>query len=151
MKTNEFDLLCWFDGSCGPINPGGTGGWGYLIKNVDGNVLDTASGQLPANPRMTNNVAEYHAVANLFEAIDRLRISRGWTVRVYGDSQMVIRQLTGKIRARKGCYLAEYKRARQNLIALATKQGVLIDLVWIPREENSEADALSTSRSLSRV
>jgi hypothetical protein len=31
----DFECVAHFDGACEPVNPGGHGGWGYVIRAVD--------------------------------------------------------------------------------------------------------------------
>ncbi len=138
----SYDLIGWFDGSCAPFNPGGFGGWGIVLKNGHEEVLHQGHGCLGDGPHMSNNVAEYHAVANLLEMVGTLA-SSGWSVQIYGDSNMVINQLGHRWKAKGGLYLAEYGRAMSALAELELG-GVWVDFTWIPREENTEADSLST-------
>jgi ribonuclease HI len=34
---NEY--LAWFDGACGPVNPGGTAAFGVVVRDGNGTVL----------------------------------------------------------------------------------------------------------------
>jgi len=91
--------------------------------------------------RGTVNHGEY---VGLFLALSEiLQVERGGTlfesVTVYGDSQVVIRQMTG-----------EYEIKNPGLLCMAFECCALCDLIkspirfqWIPREQNTEADTLS--------
>ncbi|MDE2010331.1 MAG: ribonuclease HI family protein [Candidatus Omnitrophica bacterium] len=144
--SHPFDLLGWFDGSCSP-QPGGIGGWGVVLRDNQ-KQLCKLSGTLPDGPDMTNNVAEFHACANLLELIGDLAM-KDWRVLVQGDSRLVISKMTAILRNKRsrkerGKYVPEYLRARKNLFDLKHK-GVIVHFQWIGREFNSEADRLSVA------
>ena len=74
-------------------NPGDAA-WAYVIVQ-EGSIAASRSGYIG---KATNNVAEYHAVIN------GLRAARAFTegrLRVRSDSELVVRQLTGRYRIRK--------------------------------------------------
>ena len=126
-------VRAWFDGACWP-NPGGHGGYGALVKRHD-QVIYSRAVYMGHGPHVSNNVAEYGGVI----AVLRYLLQEGieWAT-VYGDSQMVIQQLTGKIKARRGLYLPYYQEARELMARLPD-----VRLVWISRGRNTEADRLS--------
>ena len=124
--------VLYFDGLCEPINPGGIACCGYVIKS-DGKLLE--AGCNLAARRSTNNVAEYTALIRGLDGLVRLGI-KGAVVR--GDSQLVIRQMTGEYAVRASRILPLYERA----IDLAQRAGVT-RFEWVPRTNNTEADALS--------
>lgn len=51
-------LKCWFDGAAGPVNPGGHGAYGLLVKNR-GVVVHQESRYIGHGPHISNNVSEY--------------------------------------------------------------------------------------------
>jgi ribonuclease HI len=152
-----------FDGSCGPINPGGTAAYGFLISSSSGHVVDK-HGVIGTGPGMTNNLAEHYACAeglNWFyeycvsfqfqscksEKITVVRLSRGYflpkLLLVRGDSMLVINQLNKKWSAHSNKpYYHEYIRA-VNALKKIRKLGVTVCIDWIPREKNEECDILS--------
>jgi ribonuclease HI len=125
----------YFDGACGPVNPGGIATFGWRFVAPDGRVLAYNRGEVCRGPGATNNVAEWHA---LLHAV-RFLAERGWTGRlhIYGDSLMVIRQLNGRWR----CNREGLRRCRDECRQLLT--GIAWQAIWIPREENAETDALT--------
>ena len=139
---NEY--LAWFDGACEPVNPGGTASFGVVIKGEDGTVLLREHGVVGKGSAMSNNVAEYAGVLHILKRLSSRPPGR---VAIHGDSNLVINQLNGKWRIRKGLYLAiaiETKELLADLRAL----GWQIDFRWIPREQNNECDALSKKSCL---
>ncbi len=81
----------------------------------------------------TNNEAEYMGlIAGLEEAA-----KRGAThIHVRGDSQLIIRQLSGQYQVKAANLRPFYQQAKA---LLARFEGV--KLTWVRREENGEADA----------
>ena len=73
----------------------------------------------------TNNVAEYRALV----AARRIRVR--------ADSQLLIRQLEGRYRVKQAHLRPYYERARELLSEYHD-----VDLGHVPREQNTEADAL---------
>jgi ribonuclease HI len=84
---------------------------------------------------LTHEIAEY---AGLLIVL-RFLLAEGieWAT-VYGDSRMVIQQVSGEVKVRRGLYLPYYNEARELMARLPE-----VRLVWVSRGENTEADALS--------
>lgn len=83
----------YFDGACEPDNPGGTGGWGFVLFAGDGSKLAEEYGVLRSKPTMTNNVAEYTAAGM---AVKRYKESgRPGPLLLHGDSKLVVEQMLG--------------------------------------------------------
>lgn len=126
----------WYDGACEPLNPGGHAACGVLIKR-NGQTLWQESRYIGYGPAMSNNVAEYGGMITALEYL----IKEGLThlpVILRGDSMLSVRQMTGEWRVKGGLYLPYYRRARE-----LAGQFSNVTFLWIPREENAEADALS--------
>jgi len=88
---------------------------------------------------MTNNLAEYYG---LCEAMVWIQDNHAEAeVIFYGDSSLVISQMMGESRAKKGKYLPYYHKAMD--LAKSYIERRLWSFRWIPREMNSEADELS--------
>jgi ribonuclease HI len=82
----------------------------------------------------TNNVAEYRALVAALEAAREFPARR---VRVRADSQLLVRQLEGRYKVKQAHLRPYYEQA---CALLAEYEDV--DLAHVPREENTEADAL---------
>ena len=90
----------------------------------------------------TNNVAEYRALVAGLEAAREFPAHR---VSVRADSQLLVRQLEGRYRV-KQAHLRPYFEQAKALLADYED----VDLAHVPREENTEADAL-VNAALDRV
>ena len=137
IEDNEY--TAWFDGACGPVNPGGTATYGVMIKDQDGTILVWEHGLVGKGSTMSNNVAEYAGVLQVLKCLASRPPGR---VTIHGDSKLVINQLNGKWRMRKGLYLSIAVEAKE-LLAFLRRLGWQLSFCWIPREQNRECDALS--------
>ena len=138
----EYDAVCYFDGACGPVNPGGTVGWGYTIRDRNGDTIAEDFGSLPPSKDNSNNVAEYLAAAKAVVAYKRL--NRPGPLVMKGDSQLVVKQMKGEWSAKQGSYMPVYRKLLEVLWTCTFP----LEWTWIPREQNTHADALS-KRALS--
>ena len=131
----EKAIVVHIDGCCEPINPGGTAGWGVHMQK--GDKIWTKSGMIPASPNTSNNVAEYAALkAALTVLINNNK--QNDAIEIYGDSQLVIKQMKGEWRIKKGAYTPYAHECRKLLTQFKN-----ISFNWIPREKNEIADELS--------
>ena len=137
IEDNEYNA--WFDGACGPVNPGGNATFGVVVKARDGTVLLREHGYVGHGSCMSNNVAEYAGVLQILKYLATRPPGR---VTVHGDSNLVINQLKGKWRIRKGLYRSIAMEAKE-LLAHLKGLGWQITCCWIPRAQNEECDALS--------
>ncbi|MGI0037804.1 MAG: ribonuclease HI, partial [Nitrososphaera sp.] len=127
----------FFDGLCQPKNPGGIACYAFLIRR-NGKIEHSEYGLAaePFSKDSTNNVAEYTA---LIKALDWLSLNRvNDSIRIASDSKLVVSQLNGKYKVKSKRILPLYKRA---LILRNSFPDIAI--MWVPREENREADALT--------
>lgn len=135
-------LKCWFDGACGPENPGGFIGCGYHIKIMgpNKNDLEYADGYAKS-PRNTNNSAEHLALNSLLKILSRA--STIIDVQIYGDSNMAINHMNGKWRINSEKFYAKIAIENQKLLKQLVNKGHKFTFKWIPRAENTRADELS--------
>jgi len=122
----------WFDGATEP-NPGERGIGGLLVS-PDGLIRLEISAAIGFG---TNNEAEYAALQAVLDKGIELGIEN---LIIRGDSQLVIKQVSGEWACKSPNLFAPVMAAK---IAMRKIQNV--HLHWIPREENEEADALSTA------
>lgn len=110
---------------------------GATISDEQGKLIACISQSIG---RATNNQAEYRAVIAALEKAIKLGAKE---VDINLDSQLVVRQLSGRYRVKNAALKPLYQRVRQKLSLL---NGFTI--AYIPRRQNKEADRLA-SRALS--
>jgi ribonuclease HI len=97
---------------------------------------------IPIQPTVTNNQAEYEA---LLQGLQFLREAGAVSVEVYGDSELVIKQLNSQYKCKSESLRSYYEECREIL-----KSFPLVTLQHIPREHNEEANRLAQSASGSK-
>jgi probable phosphoglycerate mutase len=122
------DYTVVFDG--GSLGNPGKGYGSYEIAGPDGTV---AARQVQFGNDMTNNQAEFRAViAALEDLLERVGPRAGsLSVAIRGDSQLVIRGLTGEWRVKHAGLRPLHQRAADLL-----RQFGSVDLAWHPRRES---------------
>jgi ribonuclease HI len=123
------------DGSCVP-NPGGTACVGVVMKK-DGVRINEISKVIGKGTGMTTNTAEYHAVICSLNEVKNLNLQDNEII-VNSDSQLMVYQINGIYRLKDSGLLPLFRAVKDLLVKTGAK------LVWIPREENAEADKLAT-------
>jgi len=123
----------WFDGACEPKNPGGYGAYGVYISC--NNVEYFKEGKCVGHGKdISNNVAEY---SGFIRGLEYLLPRKKEHIHVRGDSMLVIQQMQGKWRMKKGIYLPLAHKALE-----LVEQFSKLSFEWIPREENDICDGL---------
>ncbi len=116
-------------------NPG-PAGYGALVRDAEtGRLLAERAASVG---RATNNVAEYGGLVAGLEAV--LGIDPGASVEVRMDSKLVVEQMSGRWQIKHPDMKKLAVRARD----LAQQIGE-VRYTWIPRAQNSAADALANS------
>lgn len=138
-----------FDGSCWK-NPGGTAAYGTIVKS-EGETICAEAGVIDTGPLMSNNVAEFFAVAvglkRLWQKTYNLEKPRTGIVTCYGDSQLVVNMMAKKWRANPDkLYYPAYLKAEE-AVAEVRQLGLRVQFTWIPREANTECDNLSKAHN----
>lgn len=113
-------------------NPG-EAGIGVLVRDDGSATVLSLHGYIGV---CTNNVAEYTALETLLEHARELSCTR---LIVYSDSELMVRQLTGRYKVRDRLL----KRHHSNVLALMKLLPYPCTVRHIPREENREADRLA--------
>lgn len=128
-------LKIYFDGSCGPKNPGGVAGYGWRITDEHDNQLHAEHGEVCRGAGATNNIAEW---GGLTKALQYLK-QQGWSgeLEIVGDSELVINQVRGIYRVKKET-LVPYHQECMKLLGEWNWSAK-----WISREENEKCDQLS--------
>lgn len=133
-----------FDGSCGPKTKGTVAAYGYLLEK-EGLTMESGSGIIGTGNKMTNNLAEFTALAE--GLISFIKYTKGTdtyqALNVYGDSKLVINMMNGKYRPDKEKrYYPGYELALHALKELRNK-GIRVTFDHIPRTQNTRCDELS--------
>ncbi|BDC19201.1 ribonuclease HI [Acidianus sp. HS-5] len=124
-----------FDGLCEPKNPGGIATYAYVIKLDKQIIQGYGLAEKPWSKDATNNVAEYMGIYCAMTKLIQIGIKNAI---FYGDSQLVIRQLSGEYKIKSLRLKKIYDKIQENL-----KNFEYVEFKWVPREENTEADSLT--------
>lgn len=134
-------LICYFDGACEPVNPGGTASFGAVILRNEEAIWECSClyEPEPGHERETsNNVAEYSGLLAILDYLIAQNLNHEPII-VRGDSKMVIEQMFGTWKIKSGYYVPIARRLKELIEAHFPS---LIG-EWIPRDQNSIADELS--------
>lgn len=100
-------------------------------------VLYKDGGSLGRSPTMTNNIAEFTAFIQGMKYLNSTYLKRPVTIK--GDSKLVVELVNGNWYSKKPHIQKLLGEALQEMGYHVKKVTVL----WIPREENQEADQMS--------
>jgi ribonuclease HI len=114
-------------------NPG-PASYAVIIRRPDGSVVYQLGKYLG---RATNNVAEYFA---LITALDYCASANIHRLRVRSDSELLVRQMQGRYKVKSASLKPLHERALRQ-----SKSMAYFVIEHIPRELNSDADALANS------
>jgi ribonuclease HI len=130
--VKEVTIKC--AGRCWP-NPGGIGVWAFVVFDLDGNMIHQAFGDIGYGEGVTNNVAAYRAVIEVFNWVSAS--DENYLIEILSDSQLVVNQHNGEW----ACKKPHLKALMDEIDELWTITDVL-GIRWIPLKENGGADAL---------
>lgn len=122
------EILVYFDGAS-KGNPGPSGS-AYWIKNGE-----TSYGEYKFIGYQTNNFAEYSGLILSLKNLDKYKDQ---TIKVHGDSKLVIEQIKGKWKIKAENLIPLWKEAHELI-----KDFKDIEFIHIDRSLNSKADALA--------
>lgn len=114
-------------------NPGPSS-FGAVVFDAEGNVLQEVS---QAIGRTTNNQAEYRGAIAALETALALGASE---IELRMDSQLAVRQLTGRYKVRNPGLMPLHERASELLSRFER-----VTVVHVPREQNKIADGLANA------
>lgn len=128
----------YFDGAC----PNGVPNFGWILEDEAGKDVAKGGGDVDLlGANQTTNVAEYGGLIHGIVGSEPY-LKQGDILEIYGDSQLVVRQVKGEYRVKK-LHLVPYVRKVRDLVDLVKAKGVTVYLEWVPREQNTKADKLS--------
>ena len=125
-----------FDGACETIGGRRVAAYGFTVEGPGLRHEDRGLAVPPGHERATNNVAEYVGAICALEWLSMH--GHVGEVRVVGDSELVVKQMTGEYRVR-----AEHLEPYHERLAQLARGFRKAEFVWVRREENSRADDLS--------
>src|ERR1700690_32501 len=109
---------------------------GWYVKRTDNVIIKHLSLDLGAGPNRSGNFAEYLSVRSALHWLNQNHPLVN--LKIHSDSQLICRQLSGEY----NCFnpqLLIFRDACRNL----ANQFPKVEYIWIPRESNKVADALS--------
>lgn len=136
VTVDPNSVVVHFDGACEPPKGGGVATYGYVVQGEGIYAEGRGLAVKPFSSHATNNVAEYVGAICALEWLTARRYHG--TVTVTGDSQLVVRQMRGEYDVR-----APHLRAYHDRLAQLAGTFPRVEFVWVPREQNQHADALS--------
>jgi ribonuclease HI len=125
------NLIGYIDGSSHG-NPGDAG-YGVVLKDENGRILLSKGFYIGF---ATNNVAEYRGLLGCINLAQQFKASQ---ITVYSDSELLVKQMTGKYRVKK----EHLKLLFQEACELIHSKLDRFEILYIPREKNMEADGLA--------
>lgn len=136
IKDNVYE--CYFDGAC-TKNPGGRMGMGMVIYSPKGK--KDLYKLIEADDSNSNNVAEYLAFVGILNFLED-KINKDSVINIYGDSNLVVSQMNNRWKIKAGLH-DFYARHAKKLVKQLKEQVKELNIEWIPRDRNAEADKLS--------
>lgn len=131
-REEEDDAYLSFHIDGGARGNPGPAGYGVLVEDHTGKKVDALSAFLGAQ---TNNFAEY---SGLLAALEYALAHKVRSVKIYSDSELLVKQIKGEYKVRSEALLDIYREAKDLIRKLNTFQ-----IRHIPREQNREADKLA--------
>ena len=124
------EIVIYSDGAARG-NPGPAGA-GAVLKDSGGKVRSEVCRYLG---EMTNNQAEYHALLLALKEAKRLGATR---LRIYADSELVVRQINGDYRVKNQGLKPLFQEIMTRLRGVGR-----YTIEYLPREKNKRADKLA--------
>ena len=144
-------IKLYFDGACldnDVVGGKGRGGCGAILQYyVNGNNRNqTIELKKGLGVGATNNIAEYEALIMGIEHANFLFNEE--QLKIYGDSNLVVNMVSGKWGWKKKRWVGHHDKPHlQKLLfkvrSLLSERPLESTIEWIPREQNTDADALS--------
>ena len=139
------NLTMNFDGGCYP-NPGGKMTFGWHTDTEDYRRVAEGNGTIQGydDHERTNNTAEFTALLAGLEWVAQYRLHAIDTLVIRGDSKLVVDTVKGDMKLKKP-HLLPLRDACRN--AINEIDAGHIELLWVPREQNTKADLLAGTAS----
>jgi ribonuclease HI len=133
---DEVTVKAFFDGTCGPENPGGQMGIGVYVEHPELGLYWYKG--IIGRPNNTINIAEYIAFIAILK---HLKDVKHKNIVIKGVSQIVVNQMNKSWGIKEGMYRAYALDAKELLSHLKKTNNV--DVLWVPKRLNLAARYLS--------
>lgn len=108
--------------------------YGWIIESMNSQKIIASGNKTCGNKLSTSNIAEYRALIAGLHGCLKAGVN---IIHIIGDSQLVVKQVTGAFKVNK----KELKKHCDRVLELLDQfEGHSIK--WVPRRENKQADAL---------
>mgnify|MGYP000851203694 FL=1 len=129
--TENKELIAFIDGAS-KGNPGESS-YAFVLGDGEGNIIMETAVRLGI---ATNNEAEYQA---LLAVLDQVISQKGKKLRVFSDSQLLVKQINHLYQVKSPNLIPLYQEAQSKIQKLG-----YFEISHIPREENQKADHLAS-------
>ncbi|HOA99871.1 MAG TPA: ribonuclease HI family protein [Candidatus Atribacteria bacterium] len=129
--TESKELIAFIDGAS-KGNPGESS-YAFILGNEEGTIIMETAARIGI---ATNNEAEYRA---LLAVLDQVLERGGKKLRVFSDSQLLVKQINHLYQVKSSRLLPLYQEAQRKIHKLGH-----FEIFHIPREENQKADRLAS-------
>ena len=132
--------IAYFAGAYEQVNGGGYTAYGAIIAQDGKQIWQCSELFYPGQGKeheISCNVAEYCGLIAVLQYLLHIG-AQNERIMVYGDSQLVIQQMFGQWKIKSGIYVPYALKAKELRQTFSNLSGQ-----WIPREQNTIADALS--------
>ena len=129
-------IYMYFDG-CSKGNPGHSGAGCVIYDNESTEIW--SSYKYIGNDK-TNNYAEYYSLIMGLRRLDKMKLDSETNVIIRGDSQLIIRQMTGESKVRSKT-MKSWNNLAQRLVRSISAE--TIEFQHVLREYNKRADELA--------
>lgn len=130
----------YFDGA-NDRNPQGHAGYGFsIVRDGPSKKASLIKGYGYAGQGKSNNEMEYQGLLEGLIWATRLDLTK---LSVYGDSELVIRQMTGQYKVRDPRLREIHSKVKALVLEAKDEEDLVVEFHHIPREDNKVADALA--------
>ncbi|KAL7530207.1 hypothetical protein ACHAXR_003362 [Thalassiosira sp. AJA248-18] len=144
LATTKGSAQLYFDGAS-RNNPQGPCGYGFHIGTDGANKSNLIQGSGYAGMKKSSNEMEYEGLIEGLIWATRLDLER---LAIFGDSELIINQLTGEYAVINERLMALYEKVQA---LLAKNSDLVVTFRHIPRESNQIADSLANQAIATRV
>ena len=132
------DIICYYSGYC-EKSYNGKMGFGFIIKDKEGRVLDNLSEGQPKSASNTRVIAEHVCLSMLLRTLLSVN-TEGKQILILGNDKLSVMQTKGAYKITSGMEYSFYAIPNRDMFNILSSH---CDISWIPKDENQEAIKLS--------